>query len=187
MRKLMAVLGCLFLTLTLADAVQASQNVAYQCHFRRNKAAVRGAFDSVAVNFSSAAGAGINETTAVISTENWDYDNPTAIAGTTSQPVARLWVFSLSTAIAGDSLYVAQDVSADGKNWSAGTLTGVASTTAGDFFVSVTLTTDSDAGGYNLWRAPFVRFRLQGDSGGVANANLEAKVLAPTWNIRGLH
>jgi hypothetical protein len=178
MRKslaLLAAVAALFLTVSSSFA---AENKIVQPFFRRNLATRALPVDSIAVNFASLVGAASSETTVAIPTADWDFDSPTGVAFTTSQPIARLFITGTS-AFAGDSIYYAVDVSADGSNWMAGTLTGLAPTTALDKMVNAVINIDSDAVGVNLWRVPFIRIRLFGDSGGVANAGVSLRLAYP--------
>jgi len=185
MRKMVALLGVLALLAVAHDALAAPTST-YLFHFRRNLAARSTPIDSTFANFAAGAAQDASaETTAAIPTADIDFDNPTGVAFTTAQPFGRVFLYSDDTAIAGDSLYLATDYSPDGKNWGAGAYVGMATVTASDKFAGVSVTIDADAAGANLWRMPFVRFRIWGDSGGVKNANLRGKLVAPTWTDRG--
>ncbi len=182
MRKLLAVLGVLAMFGTFAIAAHADPSGTYLFHFRRNLAAQAQPKDSLLVNFAATGTQDASaETTQAIPTNDIDFDSPTGVAFTTSQPFGRVFIYSDDTALAGDSLYIAVDYSPDAKNWGAGAYTGFASVTASDKFAGVAVNMDADAIGANLWRMPFVRFRIWGDSGGVKNANIRGKLVAPVF------
>jgi hypothetical protein len=177
MRKLiLAALSVLAIVATIPATSHAADNVLQRLTWRRNAAASYRTLDSASVNFANlSTAAGFADTTQSIATQEIDW-NANTLASTTPQGFAKLFLYSSNTAIAGDSIYVAIDWSVDGTNWVNGAFAGAATLNSGDKAVAVPLLYDSDAASSNPWRAPMIRLRVAGDTGGVANANLYASI-----------
>jgi hypothetical protein len=120
-----------------------------------------GTFDSLTVNFQGPSRAC---TTQAVNMEEWEpFGRTGSLAYTTAQPIANLMFTGTNTI---DSISVAQDVSMDGINWTAGSAAYVQAAGTNTQTALITpINVDSDAGSDNPWRWRFIRWRITGELG----------------------
>lgn len=102
-------------------------------------------------------------TSLAVRTDGWIWQSY-AVNTTAFVPIRLFFLATGRTGTGADSIYYAVDWSPDGSTWTEGlTLTGATTVTEGDLALSVPITVDADAANGNVFAAPYLRVRMQGD------------------------